>query len=100
MKACVYQGVLHPFFALTDVFYNSLILAVRECTESINHILVKLQLDTKSRKERCSCLPGKARCGFCCSLSPALLIHPALLIVAKIFIFCTILWIKKKTLNS
>lgn len=41
------SGHATSFFALTDLLYNSLILAVRERTECINRIAFKLQLNNK-----------------------------------------------------
>lgn len=41
-------------------------------------------------------MPGKAGSGFCCSVSPAGLMHSALFVLAKILTFCTVLRIKAR----
>lgn len=75
-KGLCLSGPATSFFALTGLLYNSLFLAVRECTKCINHISFKLELNSKI--ERYSFMPQKAGSGFYCSVSPAVLIHSTL----------------------
>jgi len=64
----VFIRVCYILFALTELLYSSLILAVRERTECISRVSLKLKLN--NRIERRSFVPGKAGSDFCCSVSP------------------------------